>query len=104
MALVQFVTNLDLDDQTVDELRALRSIRIETTKNLLDNIDQTLQELIEIGNISQDDVTEDFVLNLKHVLSSKLRQLTSRTYKDHFFDDEIALFSDIEVSSAWDKK
>ena len=65
MALVQFVTNLDLDDQTVDELRALRSIRIETTKNLLENIDQTLQELIEIGNISKDDVTEDFVLNLK---------------------------------------
>ena len=48
MALVQFVTNLDLDDQTVDELRALRSIQFETTKNLLDNIDQTLQELIEM--------------------------------------------------------
>ena len=104
MALVQFVTNLDLDDQTVEELRALRSIRIETTKKLLENIDQTLQEMIDVGNISEDDVTDDFVLNLKQVLSSKLRQLTARTYKDHFFDDEIALFSDIEVSSAWDDK
>jgi hypothetical protein len=102
MALVQFVTNVEMDHETIDELHALRAIRIETTKNLLKNIDKTLDDMVSIGSISRDDITTEFTESLKLILKSKLKNLTDRTYQDHFFDDEIALFSDIEVSSVED--
>lgn len=102
MALVQFVTKVEMDDQTIDELHTLRSIRIEMTRSLLDNLDKTLNDLVEVGTITQDEVTEEYRENLKAILLDKLNMLTDRCSHNHFFDDELAFFSDIEVSNAED--
>ncbi len=102
MALVQFITNMEMDDDTVEDLHTLRNIRIETTRKLLENIDETLENLVELGSISKADVNEEFADSLRVILTNKLRMLTERSNQEQFHDDEIALYSDIEVSSAED--
>lgn len=103
MAIVKFMTTAEMDKVTVDELNSLRAIRIETVKCLLSDLSSTLDELVNLGSISRDQITEEFRSDLQTILENKLEVLSERSHYDFYFDDEVSLFTEIELNAIDDK-
>lgn len=100
MTTVSLITNVEMDDETIEELHVLRSIRAQTTSNLLSDLESTLDMLVKMGHISKDDVCDELKESLRLLLLERLDEMHERVHEHHFFDDEIALFSELEAESA----
>lgn len=88
------ISNVLLDKARIEKLREMRAIRIQTTESLLLNLDSTLNDLVESGQICRSEVDEEFVEGLKDTLRSRLGKLLDRQDIPFFFKDELALYPD----------